>query len=62
MFQWLGLCALTAEGTDSVSDWGTKIPYAAQWARPQKKSVLATENPNNIFCLHDMRISVLAEG
>ena len=26
--QWLGLCALTAEGPGSVSGWGTKIPQA----------------------------------
>ena len=27
--QWLGLCALTAEGPGSVPSWGTKIPQAA---------------------------------
>ena len=33
--QWLGLCALTAEGLGSIPGWGTKIPHAAQ--RDQKK-------------------------
>ena len=61
MLQWLGLCASTAEGTGSISGWGTKILYATWQVRPQKKNVLATENPNNIICLHDMKISVLAE-
>ena len=27
--QWLGLCALTAEGPSSMPGWGTKIPQAA---------------------------------
>ena len=61
MLQWLGLCTSTAEGTGLISGWGTKIPYDTRQVRPQKKNVLATENPNNIICLHDMKISVLAE-
>ena len=27
---WLGLCAFTAEGSDSIPGRGTKIPHAAQ--------------------------------
>ena len=35
--QWLGLHALTAEGTDSVPGWGTKIPQAAVQPKEKKK-------------------------
>ena len=36
MVQWLGLCAFTAEDTDSVPGWGIKILQAV-WHRPKKK-------------------------
>ena len=34
--QWLGLCALTAEGPGSIPDGRTKIPQAAQRAAKKK--------------------------
>ena len=33
--QWLGLCALTAEGLGSIPGWGTKIPQA-MWCGQKK--------------------------
>ena len=39
MVQWLGLCALTAEGLGSIPDWGTKIPQAANGAAKKKMMV-----------------------
>ena len=35
--QWLGLHALTAEGTGSTPGWGTKIPQAAGTSQKKKK-------------------------
>ena len=42
--QWLGLCALTAEGPGSIPDRGTKIPQAVRHSqkttKEQKKLML----------------------
>ena len=34
---WLGFCAFTAEGPDSIPSWGTKIPRAALCGQKKKK-------------------------
>ena len=34
--QWLGLCAVTAEGAGLTPGWGTKIPQAAQLGEKKK--------------------------
>ena len=31
--QWLRLCAFTAEGMGSITDWGTKIAHEGWWGR-----------------------------
>ena len=38
--QWLGLATFTAVDPDSIPDWGTKIPQAAQFS--QKKERMAS--------------------
>ena len=35
--QWLGLCALTAEGPGSIPGQGTKIPQASRCSKKKKK-------------------------
>ena len=40
---WLGLCALTAEGLDSVPGQGTKIPQVAQVLLKGKKEQTKTK-------------------
>ena len=43
--QWLGLCAFTAEGTGSITGWGTKIPQAARCSQKKKER---KKNPQTI--------------
>ena len=45
MVQWLGLCALTAEGPGSIPGWGTKIPQAAWCGKKKNKN----KNNKNIY-------------
>ena len=34
--QWLRLLASTAQGTDSIPGWGTKIPHAVRCSQKKK--------------------------
>ena len=43
--QWLGLCALTAEGPGSIPGQGTKIPQAA-WHSQKKKKEMRSKTYN----------------
>ena len=46
--QWLGFCALTAEGWGSIPVRGTKIPQA-MWHSQEKKRVKIERDSNLIY-------------
>ena len=46
---WLGFCAFTAEGPDSIPSWGTKIPRAALCGQKKKKKKKKGERLSQSF-------------
>ena len=49
--QWLRLCASMAQGTGSIPDQGTKIPYAVQLGQKNKSEILLQLGPLNLHGL-----------
>ena len=50
MVQWLGLCALTVKGLDSIPGWGTKIPQAMHRGQKKKKNFFFFFWPRCVAC------------
>ena len=46
MIQWLGLCSFTAEGLDSISGQGTKIPQDTRYGQEGEKKL---NNLNKLY-------------
>ena len=48
--QWLGLCALTAEGPGLIPGWGTKIPQGARCSQKKKKRRVVLKEVRSFGC------------
>ena len=46
MIQWLGLCAFTAEGPDSIPGGGSKIPQVMVWQKKEENN--NRHNPESV--------------
>ena len=47
--QWFGLCALTAEDTGSIPDWGANIPQEYKWLEHRR---LQSSDIGDFICLN----------